>query len=394
VLRSVLELVRQVRLADVLDVLIVTGLVSAGMAFVRRTRAGFVAVGLIGLTGLYVVASAFDMQLTAAILAAFFAFAVVIVVVIFQDQLRQLFESIAMLGRRTTPGAAALAALSGRPTEVLVSTLTECARRRVGALVVVPGRQSIERYVQGGIDADARLSVPLLLSIFDPHSPGHDGAVIVEGDRVRRFAAHLPLSRDFTQLHSVGTRHSAALGLAEITDACCLVVSEERGEISVAMDGRLERGVEAPRLTAALGERDVAGDHAPEGNGWARWWRQGWGERLAVLAVVIGLWLLFVPGGRPAERTISVGVEAANLPSGYVLAETVPAAVDVTLAGTRRSFYLLAPERVTVEVDASLASLGRRSFTLNEDNVRFVPPSLSVVDVNPAKVRLELNRVD
>jgi hypothetical protein len=77
-----------------------------------------------------------------------------------------------------------------------------------------------------------------------------------------------------------------------------------------------------------------------------------------------------------------------------VLAETVPAAVDVTLAGTRRSFYLLAPERVTVEVDASLASLGRRSFTLNEDNVRFVPPSLSVVDVNPAKVRLELNRVD
>ena len=89
--------------------------------------------------------------------------------------------------------------------------------------------------------SDGKISEPLLKSIFDPHSPGHDGAVIIENDQIARFAAHLPLSKDFQQLAHVGTRHSAALGLAELSDAMCIAVSEERGKISVARNGRLRQ---------------------------------------------------------------------------------------------------------------------------------------------------------
>src|SRR5687767_935239 len=194
------------RVADVLDILIVSLLVYTLVAFLRRTRARFVAVGLGILAGLSVIARALDMQLTAAILGAFFAIVVVIVVVIFQDELRQLFEGVALWGlRRRRPPA------GDDPTSVLVAFLADCARERIGALVVVPGRQLLGRYLQGGIELEGKLSLPLLRSLFDPHSPGHDGALVVEGDRVTRFAAHLPLSRDFEQLRGLGTRHGAAL---------------------------------------------------------------------------------------------------------------------------------------------------------------------------------------
>jgi DNA integrity scanning protein DisA with diadenylate cyclase activity len=106
----------------------------------------------------------------------------------------------------------------------------------MGALIVIPGRESIERHTEGGIEIDARLSEPLLLSLFDPNSPGHDGAVVIQGSRISAFAVHLPLS---TVPAGRGTRHAAALGLAERCDALCVVVSEERGTISLAREGAI-----------------------------------------------------------------------------------------------------------------------------------------------------------
>ena len=104
--------------------------------------------------------------------------------------------------------------------------------------LIAEGKDPIARHVMGGIELGGKISEPILKSIFDPHSPGHDGAVIVEHDQISLFAAHLPLSKDFQQLANVGTRHSAALGLAELSDALCIAVSEERGTISVARAGR------------------------------------------------------------------------------------------------------------------------------------------------------------
>ena len=104
---------------------------------------------------------------------------------------------------------------------------------------MLPQREPIESHVEGGIALDGRLSEPLLLSLFDPSSPGHDGAVILRGAQIERFAVHLPLSVNRAALGPGGTRHAAALGLSERCDAICIVVSEERGTVSVARDGLL-----------------------------------------------------------------------------------------------------------------------------------------------------------
>src|SRR5262245_46451357 len=157
-----------------------------------------------------------------------FAMFVMLIVIVFRDALRQFVDPIAVwsLARKRLP------ALGSHTSDILVRTLSDLAKEHGGALMVIRGNDPLEQDITGGIPLDGKLSGPLLKSIFDPHSPGHDGAVLVEQDSITRFAAHLPLSKNLTQLTNVGTRHSAALGLAELTDALCIVVSEERGTIS------------------------------------------------------------------------------------------------------------------------------------------------------------------
>src|SRR5262244_4382707 len=223
--------------AEVVDIIFVAVLLYTAIVWARQTRAAFVVRGILILGGIYIIARYLDLQMTAWVFQGFFAIFLIMIVVIFQEELRQFFERIAVwsLARKRVP------ALGSHTSDILVRTLSDLAKEHVGALMVIRGNDPLERHITGGIPLDGKLSGPLLKSIFDPHSPGHDGAVIVENNCITRFATHLPLSKDLRQLSNVGTRHSAALGLAELADVLCLVVSEERGTISVARDGKLKR---------------------------------------------------------------------------------------------------------------------------------------------------------
>lgn len=377
-----------VQFRDIVDVLLVTALVYFGLVSLRRTRAFLVAIGLVMLGAVYLGARALDLRLTSWVFQGFFALFIVIVVIIFQEELRQLFERVAVWslrrGSRERPGGS-------EPADILVECLTDLARRRIGALVVLPGAQPIDRHVRGGIELDGKLTAPLLTSIFDPHSPGHDGAVVVEGDRIRRFATHLPLSSNFAQLGRTGTRHSAALGLSEVTDALSIVVSEEQGTIAVARDGRLTRIADTPMLRGALAQFLHAGTEAPERSPLRRLLFEHGLEKLAALAVVGALWVAFVPGSRPMDVTYRVPVNVVHLPDQLALEAVRPETVEVTLSGPRRAFYLFNPRRLEVIVDASLADAGRRTFPLLAENVRH-PPELSLQTISPTLVRLDLKR--
>jgi uncharacterized protein (TIGR00159 family) len=377
-----------IQLRDVVDVLVVTTLVYLGLVWLRRTSAYLVAVGLVILGGVNLLAQALDLRLTSWVFQGFFALFIVIVVVIFQEELRQLFERVAVLSLRRSrerPHGA-------EPADILVECLTDLARRRIGALVVLPGTQPIERHVRGGIELDGKLSAPVLTSIFDPHSPGHDGAVVVEGDRIRRFATHLPLSADFQQLGRTGTRHSAALGLSELTDALALVVSEEQGTISVARDGHLSRITDAPMLRGVLAQFLHAGQEASDRISLPRRLLFAHGlEKIAALLIVGGLWVAYVPGSRTVEVTYRVPVRVERLPPHLALEAVRPEMVELTLSGPRREFYLFNPRSLEVTIDASLADAGRRTFPLLEDNVRH-PTELNLEQINPALVRLDLKK--
>jgi uncharacterized protein (TIGR00159 family) len=376
----------EIRLADVVDIALVTTLVYTAVALIRRTQAAFVAIGILMLGGLYIAARALDLRLTAWIFQGFFAVLLVILVVIFQEELRQLFERVALSGlRRRVDRPVAFDSAA-----ILVKCLSDFARDHIGALVVLPGRQPIERHVRSGFALDGRLSEPLLASLFDPHSPGHDGAVIVRGDRLERFGTYLPLSTDFAQLAGVGTRHSAALGLAELTDALCLVVSEERGQVSVARQGRLRQLATPQHLGAVLEEFARFTRPRTGRSGWIALARENWIEKVASLALVIGLWYLFVPGSRPSTFSYQVPVKVVNLSSDLAVDAVEPPTVTVVFSGLRRAFYLFDAKSLSATVDASSADAGRSSFQVSAESAGLTN-GLTLEEIRPERVKLVLH---
>ena len=374
---------------DLVDIAVVGLLLWGLVAWTRRVHARMALIGLAFLGGFYLLARQFELQLTAWIFQGFFAVLVVLLVVVFQDDLRRLFEQIAALGLRrkaSRPGVGSLA--------VLVRGLHQLAQKRRGALVVLPGREPVERHLQGGIALDAAISEELLDSLFDAGSAGHDGALVMRNNRLERFAVHLPLSENRDELGPGGTRHAAALGLAERSDALCLVVSEERGTIGIAAHGRLEILAEPGELL------DRVQDHlqragAPAGTGgveW-RWLGRRLAEGLLSFALALGAWLVLVPGAAEEQVTHQVAVGVEHMPKGYVLQGVKPAAVEVTVVGPRRAMLLAtaADFRLVLDVDAKLIALGRRTFELSVASVHH-ETNLTVVDIKPNKVRLVVRK--
>jgi hypothetical protein len=230
-----------------------------------------------------------------------------------------------------------------------------------------------------------------LLSLFDPNSPGHDGAVLMRGDRVDRFAVHLPLSEDRVQLEGGGTRHAAALGLAEVCDALIVVVSEERGTVSVAHDGRLRRLSGPDGLVEEL--RGFAATTAPAPGGVVRAVLQRWPEALMAAVGAAVLWMVFVAGSGLAEVTRTAPVVVDNLPDGWVLESVEPREVQVVVEGPRNQLYLAGDDQLSVHVDALLVQLGRRTFALSADDASHAP-GLEVISLEPTRVRLSVTRAE
>jgi diadenylate cyclase len=375
--------------SDLLDVALVSALVYAVIVWMRGGRAHLALFG-IGILGcVYLLAEQLGLTLMAWLFQAFFAVFLVMLVVVFQRELRQAFERIAVWGLRRTWTE------EGSPdlVDTLATTASDLAAARRGALIVLPGRDPIERHVEGGIALSGRVSEPLLLSLFDPGSAGHDGAVIINGDDVERFAVHLPLSSNRQQLMRKGTRHAAALGLAERTDCLCLVVSEETGRISVARQGRLRHVSGASALAAEL-RSFLQPEAVHQERSWATPLRQlagNWREFGAAVALSSVLWVLVVPGSDVAERIVRVGISVENLPEGYELESLDPQEVSATVSGLRRDLFLLDADQFHVVVDGFLVGLGRRTFELSPQSVRH-PPELVVSDVSPGQLRLSIKK--
>jgi hypothetical protein len=196
-----------------------------------------------------------------------------------------------------------------------------------------------------------------------------------------------------TQTAHVGTRHSAALGLTELCDALCLVVSEERGTITIARNGRL-RHLESPQQLAAamqtfLGDTFPVQEHKPLP---LHLVRRNWRAKVVSVCLAIALWYLFVPGSKIVEVSYEVPVTVENLPANLQLEAIEPAAVRATFSAPRRSFYLIDRKKFRVSANVALAELGRRTFALSEQDLRY-PKELTLQDLSPSSFRISVKAV-
>ena len=235
--------------ADALDIAIVSFLLYELLLLIRGTRAVQMALGGGLLLLLFFLSQWLQLETVNWVIRNLAAYVVFAIIVLFQADIRR---ALAHLGRAPFFRYFAKTESAEESVEELVVATTMLSAQRIGAIIAIERQIGLRNYIEGGIPLDATVTYDLLTSIFQPNSPLHDGAVIVQGNRIAAAACFLPLSVNPRVSRELGTRHRAALGLTEENDAVAIVVSEESGAISLAMGGSLERGVEGAMLRRRL----------------------------------------------------------------------------------------------------------------------------------------------
>ncbi|MDQ6826982.1 MAG: diadenylate cyclase CdaA [Candidatus Eremiobacteraeota bacterium] len=246
------ELRNLVGLTDLLDVLATSILIYYLLLLIRGTRAVQILLGVLVLLLLLGVANVLHLLLLGTILQVIVVGAAVTLPIVFQPELRRALEQLGRGGLLRIRDREERSTAEDRWFTILAQAAFNLSRSRHGALIVIEQFSGLKEFVETGTTLDASLSVELLLTIFAPRSPLHDGAVIVREGVIEAAGCFLPLAEQSSARHRLGTRHRAALGLSEQTDAVVIVISEESGNIAIAREGRLSAELEDQRELARV----------------------------------------------------------------------------------------------------------------------------------------------
>jgi uncharacterized protein (TIGR00159 family) len=389
-IQNALAMLQHLRIQDILDIAIISVMISALLIWFKDRASRFVFLGITLLGAVYLLARFFQLYLTTVVLQAFFTILLFVLVVIFQEDLRRFFERLAMLGR-FRKRLFAVAAFN-QSAEIIAQTAADLAHKRIGALIVLQGKDPLDRHLTGGSNLDGLLSQTLLESIFDPHSIGHDGAVLIEGNRVMRFGCHLPLSANAAHHGNLGLRHTAALGLSERSDAICIVVSEERGSISLAKGERISVIANASALRIELEAYFEKEAPLARSRPILHWLKENPREKVIAIVLACILWIVFGYQRETIRRDFVVPIQYLNTPVEWVLEEPKIMEAKVTLVGPGQAFQLLHPDTLKISLDLKQLRPGAQEITLKREMVK-APSNLSVAGINPERIKVITSRL-
>jgi uncharacterized protein (TIGR00159 family) len=363
-------------------------LIAAGLFFLYHTllRLGTwrIVAGIMLVAFLFLIANFLDLKGLEWIFGNFSQVAVIALVVIFQPELRKIFERAVSVRRSEIRDAGA------DLSHMIVDSLIKLAVQRRGAIVVFPGKESVQEWLAGGFKLDARPSMPLIMSIFDPNSPGHDGALIIQKGKFTRFGVRLPVSQSSKLPDDLGTRHHAAMGLAEKSDALVIVVSEERGKISIFDKGKFRQVDDPEKLAGAIishwKHTSSYPFEFPEG-------RKRWlvlSQMFVSLALAVFFWsALMIAQGEMLEKVVTVPVEYTASPANLILVGDKQKEVRLHLAGSKSDLDSIHPAELNVKIDLSKAVPGKQIFLISGENLR-LPKDIKLLDMVPSSMELIL----
>jgi len=243
-----MDVLNQFTIWSALDILVLAIIFYQILLLIRGTRAAQILTGMLLVVGLFIVSNIFPLTTVNWMMNKFYSSFIIILIIIFQDDIRHVLST---MGRRKF--------FIGQDTSTSLLILDEISRaasalaaKRIGALIVIERQIILSRYVDIGVQLDARVSKELLMSIFHPSSPIHDGAVILQRGRIAAAGCFLPLTRDESLDPNLGTRHRAALGISQETDALVIVVSEEGASVAMVENGRITRKPDGKSLRDEL----------------------------------------------------------------------------------------------------------------------------------------------
>ena len=381
------DLLHLFRWQDALDIVILTYIFYRLYLWLRKKKALRMILAILALPLFYILARWVDLPLSVWGLQNLWPVILIVLVVIFQEEIREVLGNVSLpsffFGRSEK--------LTSEAIDRIVEAAFQMAARRIGGLIVFQKGDDLDELIHERTDLDAEIHEDLLISIFSPQSPLHDGAVVVQGDRIRHAAALLPLCKSTSLPKEWGTRHRAGVGITEISDAECIIISEERGEVLLACKGILQKKERREDLRQALVDVTPVQEKKNREKGWPQKLLEDLPRKALFLLLVCLLWM-FVIGLRQGEVGLNIPIEYYSIPQNLVITGEPPKEVNVRLKGSQRLLLSLKPDQIRVRVDLSSAHKGSNQISLSEANID-AGPGISVSNFYPRNLRLQLSPV-
>jgi diadenylate cyclase len=376
-------LILSLRWQDIVDICLVSFILFRFYVLFRGTNAFRVLIGMTILWFFQQIAVSMGLIVTSWVVQGVVTLGAFIIIVIFRNEIRTVL--LARNLKFIFWGGASKTVTS--TIEIIVQSVLDMAHRNCGALIVLPGKEDLEEVIQKGISWEGEISKEMILSIFWPDNPVHDGAAIIQEKQITQVSAILPLSRRDDLPSYYGTRHRAALGLAEVTDALIIAVSEERGDVLAAQDSQLKVIKQRRRLKQILQQHmGVAAKKS----------RELIKERLMLITAalfsiifVAGVWFS-VSKGVDTLATLEIPVVYMNRDPAMEIVKTSGKTVSLELEGSGALIKSIKPDQIQVKLDLSISKEGPNSFTITRESIS-LPPGIILKGVTPPVVDVDLD---
>ncbi|UCH23372.1 MAG: diadenylate cyclase [Deltaproteobacteria bacterium] len=371
---------------DILDILFLTLVTYHLYVWFRESRALRVLIGLAVLGGIYSLAKLWGLFLTTRVFQILWQVLLILLLILFQSEIRQVLEKVSPLRFLRTRRPTIQRAFA----EKLARVVFDLAAEKTGALIVIARDDNPAEFIHSGQTIMALPEPALIKSIFNRQAPVHDGAVVISQDRLTQMGGILPLSEKENLPEHYGTRHRAALGLSERTDAVCLVVSEERSEVSTVADGELKTWETSEALgTQLIAWLGVPDSPAPALKDFMKGaFIENWRHKLGALGVVIVAWFVLA-SQQDVNISIAAPIQYVNLSHQMALDQRSAKTVNLKLSGRRNSVRALKEQDVRVQVDLKRLSAGNHLIKLAAKNID-LPLGVKVESVTPQEIRVIL----
>jgi len=374
-----------IRWQDIVDIALVSYIVFRLYILLRGTNVFRVLIGIAFLWVFHRIAVSLGLIVTSWAIQGIIAVAALIIIVVFRNEIRSVLQAKnvkALLWgypRKTIE----------TPVDIIVESAYELARSRSGGLIVFPGKEDLKELLHSGIPWGGSVSKEMILSIFWPDNPVHDGAAIIKDDQVEEVGVVLPLSHRKDLPSYYGTRHRAAAGLAETTDALVIVVSEERGDVTVALGSRMRVIKRKEDLARIL--RKHVGVSLKRGSYLSKQRLELGIVALAAVLFITGVWFSFARG-LDTLITLETPIEYMNRDPAIEILATSINSVRLHLSGSGALIKSIRPEQVTVRLDLSKSNVGSHTFSIAQKNIS-LPPGVLVKKVEPSSVEVTLDHL-
>ena len=258
---------------DIIDILLVSYVIYKLLMIVRGTRAIQLLKGIMVIVVAWLISTYFELKTFQWLMSQAFTYGVLAIIIIFQPELRRALEKIGS-GKLFLRHSNLDKEVLTKFTDEIVKTVTYLSKRRIGALIVIENEIGLTDYIESGTILNADISSEILINIFTPNTPLHDGAVIIRSNKIIAAACYLPLTENKVINKDLGTRHRAAIGMSEVSDAVTVISSEETGIISVAINGKIIRGLNEEKLKNVI----LSELNPPGKNYTTPFWRRRWNK--------------------------------------------------------------------------------------------------------------------